>query len=389
MYLGHPEDFGQTEEWLHAVLSIEPPCAFLTNVSYLADVLYPANVLEELGYDSLANWEGRRLALSLPYPQTRLDESDQTLWMIWPIRSKQWSYDIPIAHGDRVIAAPTVNFDTIGGKEPQELHLFWGLCPAHAVAAESSFASVEWLCSNKPPQWVWHEGQELERICVEDTRPWNQRDLLEQQGIASVGEPPVVGIDPGEPPPVAELPPPPLHGAYPFHPDMELEVAKLVGILLIEPLPRTYFSERECVYLYPTAASASQGVLWGNSWKHIGPDGRPLAVRLDLPYPQVRFDEDAWTLWNGDIGPMTTGDRVIVDPVAPPDFNTTLSQSRNKQPHESLTGVCGKANARATVLDIQPVEHYCTHNTPARHKGQCEQAMSLRNKPEFQLTLPE
>lgn len=390
MYVGHPEDLGQTEKWLHAVLSIEPPCAFLTNVSYLADVLYSANVLEELGYDSLANWEGRRLALSLPFPQMRLDENDQTLWMLWPIRPKQWSYDIPIAHGDRVIASPSVIFDTIEGKKPHELHLFWDACPAHALARpEGLLTSVEWLCSNKPPQWVWHEGQELERICVEDTRPWNQRYLLEQQGIAPVGEPPVVDLDPGEPPPVAELPLPPLHGAYPYHPDMELELDKLVGILSIEPVPKTYFSERECVYLYPTAASAQQTLLWGDAWKYTGPDGRPLAVRLDLPYPQVRFDEDTWTLWNSDIGPMTTGDRVIVDPVAPPDFNTTLSQARHKEAHETLRNVCGKANARATVLDIQPVEHYCTHSPPARHQSQCEHAMRLRHQPEYQLALPE
>ena len=377
MYVGHPEDLGLTEGWLHAVLSIELPCAYLTHIS------------EEFAYDSLANWEGRRLALSLPYPQTRVDENNQTLWSQWPIRPKMWSYDIPISHGDRVIAGPTVVFDRIGGKEPHELHLFWDVCPAHAVAVESSFASVEMLCTIKPPEWVWHEGQELERICEDDARPWNQRELLEEEGPASVFEPPTQSRGPSEPPPVAELPPPPLHGAYPYRPDMELELAKLVGILSIEPAPQTHYSERECAYLYPTTAAAQQTPLWGDTWKHTGPDGQPLAVRLDLPYPQVRFDEDAWTLWNGDIGPMTTGDRVVVDPIAPPDFNTTQFQARAKQPHETLIDVCDKANARATVLDIQTVEHYCTHDTPARHQSQCEQAMSLRHLPEYQLTLPE
>ena len=377
MYVGHSEDHGPTEGWLHAVLSIEPPCAYLTYIS------------EEFVDDSLANWEGRRLALSLPYPQTRFDESNQTMWIQWPIRPKSWSYNIPIAHGDRVIAAPTVVLDKIGGKEPQELHLFWDACPAHAVAAAVSFTSVEWLCSNKPPEWVWHQGQELERICVEDTTPWNQRELLEQESLAPAIEPTTPDRGTGEPPPVAELPPPPLHGAYPYHPDMELEMTKLVGVLSIEPAPRTYHSERECVYLYPTAASAHQTALWGDTWKHTGPDGQPLAVRLDLPYPQVRFEEDTWTLHNGDVGPMTTGDRVIVDPIALPDFNTTQSQTRSKQPHESLIDICNKANARATVLDIQPVEHYCTHNTPARHQGQCEQAMSLRNQPQTHLAPPQ
>ncbi len=175
---------------------------------------------------------------------------------------------------------------------------------------------------------------------------------------------------------------------HPHHPDMELEMAKLVGILKIEPAGLNDY-ERVCAYLHPTASSTSQGVLWGDLWKHTGPDGRPLAVLLDLPYPQVRFDEDNRTLWNGDVGPMTTGDLIIADPLSPPDFNDT-GYGRPKQPHEALINVaCDKANAKATVLDIQTVEHYCTHDTPARHQSQCEQAMNLRHLPEYQLTLPE
>ncbi|WP_419850985.1 hypothetical protein [Candidatus Poriferisocius sp.] len=340
-------------------------------------------------YDSLAKWEGRRLALSLPYPQIRFDESNQTLWIQWPTRPKLWSYDIPIAHGDRVIAAPTVVFDTIGGKEPHDLHLFWDVCPAHAVAvADGGLTSVEWLCSKKPPEWKWHQGQDLEPICVEDTRPRNQRELLEQQGLAPVVEPPAAGWEPGDPPPVAELDPPPFWDMHPYHPDMELEVAKLVGILTIEPTGQDDYWSRLCAYLYPIAASGQRTPLWGDSWKYTGPDGQPLAVRLDLPYPQVRFDEDTGTLWNGAIGPMATGDRVIVDPIAPPDFNDN-GHGNFKQPHETQIHLCKRAGANTTVLDIQPVEHYCTHDPPARHKSQCEQAMSLRDQPESNLTLPQ
>ncbi len=372
MWVDHPERMSPSHGWLHAVISIQPPCVYLTNVS------------REFVDDSLAKWKGRRLALSLRYPEVRLDEDSQTLW------NPLWDYDIPISHGDRVIVSSDPLLETIGGKEPHELHLFWDVCPAHALARPAGlWTSVEWLCSNRPPKWVWHEGQELERICVEDTRPWNQRDLLEQQGFAPVVEPTANGWGPGEPPTIAELPPPPLHGMHPYHPNTELDLAKLVGVLSIEPAGKNFYSERECAYLYLTATAVPQAVLWGDSWKHTGPDGEPLAVLLDLPYPQVRFDEDAWTLWNGDIGPMATGDRIIADQIAPPDFSDNVDGSP-KQPHEPLINeACNKANARATVLDIQPVEHYCTHNTPARHQGQCEQAMSLRHQPQTHLAPPE
>ncbi|MCY3635480.1 MAG: hypothetical protein OXH23_07730 [bacterium] len=367
--MDHPERLSPSSGWIHATVSIEPPCAYLTNVS--EESISPVT------------WEGKRLALALRYPEVRLDESNQTLW------NPLWEYDIPITHGDRVIVSSDPIFETIGDKEPHELHLFWDVCPAHAIAIPGGlWTSVEWLCSNKPPKWVWHQGQELERICVEDTRPRNQRDLLEQQGIAPADRTSAADLNPGEPPPVADLLPPPLFGMHPYHPNSELEVAKLVGILSIEPAgPNDY--ERVCAYLYPTATSTSQGVFWEKSWKHTGPDGQPLAVRLDLPYPQVRFDEDAWTLWNGDIGPMAIGERVIADPVSPPDFNDN-GYGGSKQPHDPvINDACDKTNARAAVLDIQPVEHYCTHDTPARHLSQCEQAMSLRHLPEYQLTLPE
>ena len=312
MWVDHPERMSPSHDWLHAVISIQPPCVYLNNVS------------REFVDDSLAKWEGRRLALSLRYPEVRFDEDSLTLW------NPLWEYDIPISHGDRVIVSSDPLLETIGDKEPHELHLFWDVCPAHALARpEGLWTSVEWLCSNRPAKWVWHEGQELEGICVEDTRPWNQRELLEQQGFAPVVEPTADGRGPGEPPTVAELPPPPLHGMHPYHPNMELELAELVGILSIEPAKENSYSERECAYLYLTASSASQAVLWGDSWKHTSPDGQPLAVLLDLPYPQVRFDEDAWTLWNGDIGPMATGDRVIAVPIRPPTSTTPAMAAPN------------------------------------------------------------
>jgi hypothetical protein len=349
------------EEW-RGIVSIEPPCVYF---HFDTDPLYGGTM-------------SGRLALSLPYPRVRFDESTQTLW----------SRDIPISHGDRVLTGGSDGSYTVGGKELHELHLFWDFCTAQGVGTVSGVRSVEWYCAQEPPDWPSAE-QGWQRICVEDTRPWNQRDLLEQQGLAPVVEPPSQSRGSGESSSVVELPPPPLHGAFPFHPDMELELGKLVGILLIEPAPRNKDTERECVYLYPTAASAQQTVLWGDTWKYTGPDGQPLAVRLDLPYPLVRFDENAWTLWNGDIGPMTTGDRVIVDPIAPPDFNDN-GYDNHKQPHETLINVaCNKANAKATVLDIQPVEHYCTNEPPSRHQRQCEQAMSLRDQAQTQLTLPE
>ena len=360
MYAQHPEMMFHMDEW-QGIVSIEPPCVYL--------IFDPGRLL--------ADGERLRLALSLPYPKVRFEEGTQTLW----------SGDIPIAHGDRVLTGGNEIFQDVEGKEPDEMHLFWDVCTAHWVGMVPGMESVEWYCAQEPPDWPSAE-QGWQRICVEDTRPRNQGNLLEQQGLAPAVEPPAYGRGPGDPPLVAELGPPPLFGMHPHHPDMELGVAKLVGILKIESAgPNDY--ERVCAYLYPTAASTSQGVLWGDSWKHTGPDGRQLAVRLDLPYPQVRFDEDAWTLWNDDIGPMTTGDRVIADPIAPPDFNNN-GWDNHKQAHEPLiNGPCIKANASATVLDIRTVEHYCTHDTPPRHQSQCEQAMSLRNQPQTRLTLPE
>jgi hypothetical protein len=320
----------------------------------------------------------RRLALSLPYPRVRFDDSTQTLW----------SGDIPIAHGDRVLTGGNEIFQTVEGKDPDEMHLFWDVCTAHWVGIVAGLESVEWYCTQEPPDWPSGEHG-WQRICVEDTRPWNQRDLLEQQGLASVVEPPAAGGGSGEPPSVAELGPPPFLGMHPYHPDMELELSKLVGVLSIEPAPPNYDLERKCVYLYPIAASARRTVLWGDSWKLTGPDGQPLAVRLDLPYPQVWFDEDSWMLWNGDVGPMTTGDRVVVDPVSPPDFHTDGYNNRAKQPHEPQIHPCERAGASATVLDIQPVDHYCTHDPPSRHRDECKQAMSLRDQAQSKLTLPE
>ncbi|WP_420434654.1 hypothetical protein [Candidatus Poriferisocius sp.] len=374
MRVDYPERMGPSSFFLHGIVSIEPPCAYLTNFS------------AGFGDDSLAIWEGRRLALSLLYPEVRFDEDNQTLW-----NPELWDDydDIPIAHGDRVIVSSDPLLEDIGDKEPHELHLFWNACPAHGIASPWGFwTSVEWLCSNRPPEWVWHQGQELERICVEDTRPWNQRDLLEQQGLAPAAEAPAQRLGPGDPPPVAELPPPPLFDMHPYHPDMELELSTLVGIVSIESVPPNYDLEQKCVYLYPTAASAPQSALWGDSWKHTGPDGQPLPVRLDLPYPQVRFDDETWTLWNGDIGPITTGDRVIADPISPPDFHTDGYNTRAKQPHEPQIHPCRKAGASATVLDIQTVEHYCTHDTPARHQNQCEQAMNPQTQIQNHLTPP-
>ena len=375
MWVDYPQRESPSSFFLHGIVSVDPSCAYLTNVSYVDT--------EGLLVDPEAEWEGRRLALSLIYPDVRFDEGSRTLW------NPLWEYDVPVSHGDRVIVASDPLFEDVGGKEPHELHLFWDLCPAHAYASpEGLWTSVEWLCTNRPAKWVWHEGEELERICAPDTGPWNQRDLLERQDVAPAVGAPAQGGGPGGPPPVAELTPPPFFDMHPYHPAMELELSKLVGILSIESMPPNYGIESKCVYLYPTAASVPQSVLWGDLWKYTGPDGQPLAIRLDLPYPQARFDEDTWTMWNGDIGPMTTGDRVIADPISPPDFHTDGYNTRAKQPHEPQIHPCTKAGASAAVLDIQTVEHYCTHDPPARHRGQCEQAMSLDTQLQNHLTPP-
>lgn len=360
MYPHHPERMFPGEDH-KGIVSIEPPCVY-----FYSD-------LNDLSVDGV----GRRIALSLSYPRVRFDEGSQTLW----------NGDIPISHGDRVLTGGADGRLTEGGKEPHELHLFWNACVAQGAGSAFGLKSVEWYCAQEPPDWP-PAKQGWQRICVEDTRPWNQQELLERQGLAPVAKPPAASRDPGEPPRDEELVPPPFFGMHPYHPEMELELAKLVGILSIESAGYNDY-ERVCAYLYPTAASAPQSVLWGDLWKHTGPEGQPLAIRLDLPYPQVRFDEDNWTMWNGDIGPMATGDRIIADPIAPPDFNDN-GYGNHKQPHEPvLNDPCDRANAKAAVLDIQPAEHYCTYDPPARHQGQCEQAMSLRHQPQSHLMLPE
>jgi hypothetical protein len=359
MYAHHPERMFSAEQQ-EGVVSIEPPCVY-----FYSD-------RDGLSADGAV----RRIALSLSYPRMRFDESTQTLW----------NGDIPISHGDRVLTGGADGRSTQGGKEPHELHLFWNACAAQGAGSAFGLESVEWYCAQEPPDWPTAK-QGWQRICVEDTRPWNQRELLEQRGLAPAVNPPAAGLGPGEPPPEAELVPPPFFGMHPYHPDMELQLAKLVGILSIELAgPNDY--ERVCAYLYPTAATAPQSVLRGDSWKHAGPDGQPLAVRLDLPYPQARFDEDTWTLWNGDIGPMATGDLVIADPIAPPDFNDN-GYGKHKQPQEPvINDPCDKTNARAAVMDIQTVEHYCTHDPPTRHRTQCEQAMSQNTQHQNHLTPP-
>ena len=47
-----------------------------------------------------------------------------------------------------------------------------------------------------------------------------------------------------------------------------------------------------------------------------------------------------------------------------------------------------KAHARAEVLDIQTLEHYCTHNLPAQHQAQCEQSMDQQTQAQFHLAPP-
>ncbi len=368
----HPEDmFTDDEKWIYATVSIEPPCVYLTNVT---------DIMPDI---SRVSWEGRRLALSLLYPDIRFDESTHTL------RNPRWGkYDIPISHGDRVIVGSRSYDETVGGKEPGDLHLFWDACAAHAFAQPVGlWTSLEWLCVNRPSGWVWHLGNELVRMCNEDT-PWNQRELLEEQGIVVDVESFDLDREPGELPPEVELAWPPFYDMYLYHPDLELELYKLVGVLSVEPAPQNYSSESRCAYLYPTVASSPKSVLWGDSWKHVGSDGQPLAISLELPYPQVRFDEENQALWNGDIGPMVNGDRVIVDPVALPDFNDN-GFGRYKHHLDTLGGFCSKANASATVLDIKPVAHYCTNNPPIRHRPQCDYALNPDTQTQNQLTLPE
>lgn len=72
MYAYHPEQTFPSEEHM-GIVSMEPPCVY-----FFSDP-------DELSAKGI----GRRLALSLSYPQARFDESAQTLW----------NSDIPVTHG--------------------------------------------------------------------------------------------------------------------------------------------------------------------------------------------------------------------------------------------------------------------------------------------------
>ncbi|MCY4163065.1 MAG: hypothetical protein OXE93_02430 [bacterium] len=368
MYAHHSELLFLLEGF-SGVVSIEPPCVYL--------------VFDSDPSRELLGGELERLAISLPYPQVRFDEKTHTLW----------NGDVPISHGDRVLTGGGRGSYMIGGKEPHELYLFWDACPAHGTIIVPGLESVPLYCMQDFSDRFLVDRERMEKrqqeVCVEDTRPWNQRDWLEQQGIGVGVEPPVEGRGFGEPPEVVDLVSPAFLDMHAYHPDMELEVAKLVGVLSVELAGYNDY-ERLCAYLYPTVASDSHEVLWGDSWRHTGPDGEPLAINLELPYPQVWFDEANWSLWNGGIGPMATGVRVIVDPLTPPNFSDK-GNGDYKQPHETiLSSHCSKkAHATVTVLDIQPVEHYCANNPSARHRSQCEHAMNPTTQTQNQLTPPE
>ncbi|GEM_PF-1390651 len=79
-------------------------------------------------YDWLTGDWRQRLALSLPFPEVRFDNSTQTLW----------SSDIPISHGDRVLTGGGESRYPERFKEFHELHLFWDIC----AAKESALSSV-------------------------------------------------------------------------------------------------------------------------------------------------------------------------------------------------------------------------------------------------------
>ena len=150
MYASHPEMGFTAEEW-HGIVSIEPPCVYFT---FDSDYLLP-------------DGQRDRVALSLPYPETRFEESTQTLW----------SGDVPIRHGDRVLTGGNEGSFTIGGKARHELHLFWDVCAAHGRATTYGLESLEWYCARDLSNVGWTPAvHHQRRLCVEDTRPWNQRE---------------------------------------------------------------------------------------------------------------------------------------------------------------------------------------------------------------------
>ncbi|MCQ3812816.1 MAG: hypothetical protein KTU85_00140 [Acidimicrobiia bacterium] len=337
MWIGHPNTDWNADA-VPGVVVIEPPCVYVVEVA--------------------GDGEVERAALELTYPEFRLDHLTETLWY----------NDIALVTGDRVI--------TNGPSPANDDYLFWNRCTAQNWNYVNGLTPLN--CEQPGTKWErsyceFHE-EFFEGLSFSDCE-YPASDEL--SGLCQQIEDATRIQDRGVPPPTDSLPLPELHDMFPYHPDLELELTRLIGVIHFREFHPADDGRQPCVTVFPTASSTQQTALWGDTWQATEPNGYPLSVMLRLPFPQVRYDQTTKTLWNGEIGPIKAGDRVIIDPISQPNYYAARSYGDHKEYYEKLIGGCG-ANAKVQVVDIQTVEHYCTNNTPPRHQNQCQQAIKLK-----------
>ena len=355
-YTPHPSsEFGTP-----GVLSIEPPCVYVTLLH--AERYVEGGVVNDAPY---------RVALSLPYPLVRLGDNAEILWFgNTPFVTGEWVSMTQHLHykptsesafwirGTEYFSNIVIlRFTNYVDFAPRHSVRFWNRCAADGFMRVGSLNRMD--CAQRMvPDVRYAERDAMYAERPMDFSTWcDHRDAVIKRGLVPIADPPSGDLSV---PLLVDLAPPPFYYMHVYHPHLESEVAALMGdptettgMFAIGPPsardPRTgtvYETERECVYLYPTRDPTTS---WRDLWQHRNADGQPLAIRLEMPYPQVRYDPNTQTIWNNDVGPIIMSDRVTIKTINEPDFNIN-----GKQPNETIGGQCPNSNAYAKVIDIQP-----------------------------------
>ncbi|MCQ3815278.1 MAG: hypothetical protein KTU85_12805, partial [Acidimicrobiia bacterium] len=190
MWIGH-ENIQTEMEAVPGVVVIEPPCVYL---------------MHEYGKGV------ERVALELTYPEFRLDHVTETLWY----------NDTALVTGDRVI--------TNGSSQVGEDYLFWNSCTAQRRKFEHALTPLN--CEQPGTKWersYCEDHEELfEGLSFSDCE---NPATAELSGLCQQIEDATRIQDRGDPPPTDSLPLPELSGMFPYHPDLELELRRLIGIV--------------------------------------------------------------------------------------------------------------------------------------------------------------
>ena len=189
MWIGHPNVEGNADA-VPGVVVIEPPCVYVVEVA--------------------GDGEVERAALELTYPEFRLDHLTETLWY----------NDIALVTGDRVI--------TNGPSPANDDYLFWNRCTAQNWNYVNGLTPLN--CEKPGTKWErsyceFHE-EFFEGLSFSDCETPASDEL---SGLCQQIENATRIQDRGVPPPADSLPLPELHDMFPYHPDLELELTRLIG----------------------------------------------------------------------------------------------------------------------------------------------------------------